>query len=268
MDREQQARTFGVSTRFLGMALLLTLSICAAVRANAKENPMDKEDVKRGNDKFQQSCAICHGTGARGGSGSSLVDSSLVRHDVNGNLIAPVVQEGRPDKGMPAFPTLTAPQVSDIAAFLHARIVVTSSTESHGPVGGYQLKRLLTGNIEAGKQFFNGEGKCATCHSPQKDLAGIAGKYSPVELESRFLYPPVDLRTATISLPSNKKVSGRLVHLDGFYVAIVDDAGWYRPASAHVKVEVKDPLNGHLELLGKYKDKDIHDVFSYLETLK
>ena len=203
---------------------------------------MDKEDVKRGNDKFQQSCAICHGTGARGGSGSSLVDSSLVRHDVNGNLIAPVVQEGRPDKGMPAFPTLTAPQLSDIAAFLHARIVVTSSTESHGPVGGYQLKRLLTGNIEAGKQFFNGEGKCATCHSPQKDLAGIAGKYSPVELESRFLYPPVDLRTATISLPSNKKVSGRLVHLDAFYVAIVDDAGWYRSWPTHtVKVEVKDP---------------------------
>ena len=267
MNREPQPRPHRPLTHSLCLTFLLALSLSAAARAQS--NPMDKEDVKRGNDTFQQSCAICHGTGARGGSGVSLVDSSLVRHDVNGNLIAPVVQEGRPDKGMPAFPTLTASQLSDIAAFLHARIVVTSSVESHGPVGGYQLKRLLTGNIEAGKQFFNGEGKCATCHSPQKDLAGIANKYSPVELESRFLYPPVDLRTATISLPSNKRVSGRLVHLDAFYVAIVDEAGWYRSWPTHaVKVEVEDPLSGHLELLSKYKDKDIHDVFSYLETLK
>lgn len=248
-----------------GLAFLLTLSCCA----HAQSNPMEQENVKRGNDKYQQSCAICHGTDARGGSGSSLIDSSLVRHDVDGNLIGPVVLEGRPDKGMPAYPTLTPGQISDITAFLHARIEVTNSVESSGPVGGYQLKRLLTGNVEAGKRFFNGKGKCATCHSPQGDLAGIAGKYSPVELESRILYPPVDLRTATISLPSNKTITGKLVHLDAFYVAIIDGAGWYRSwPLGNVKVEVKDPLSVHLELLRTYKNKDIHDVFSYLETLK
>ncbi|GGA54932.1 hypothetical protein GCM10011507_02740 [Edaphobacter acidisoli] len=230
---------------------------------------MDKEDAKRGNDKYQQSCAICHGTDARGGSGSSLIDSSLVRHDVDGNLIGPVIMEGRTSKGMPAYPTFTQGQISDIAAFLHARIEVTNSVESSGPVGGYQLKKLLTGNVEAGKRYFNGEGGCARCHSPQKDLAGIASKYSPVELESRFLYPPVDLRTATITLPSNKTITGRLVHLDAFYVAIIAGTGWYRSWPLNtVKVEVKDPLDGHMELLHKYTNKDIHDVFSYLETLK
>jgi cytochrome c oxidase cbb3-type subunit 3 len=35
-----------------------------------------------------------------------------------------------------------------------------------------------------------------------------------------------------------------------------------------VKVQVEDPLRGHRELLEQYKEKDIHDVFAYLETLQ
>jgi cytochrome c oxidase cbb3-type subunit 3 len=120
-----------------------------------------------------------------------------------------------------------------------------------------------------GKQYFNGAGKCATCHSPTGDLAGIAKKYSPSELEARFLYPPDDHVTATVSLPSGKKVHGKLLHLDAFYVAILDQDGWYRSwPLQQAKVQVEDPLAGHLELLGKYTDKDIHDVFAYLETLQ
>lgn len=265
MYRERRAQSFGPLIYSLCLMFLLSLPLVSRAQAN----PMQNENVVRGNDKYQQLCAICHGTDARGGSGSGLVDSSLVRHDVDGNLLAPVIQEGRPDKGMPAYPTLSSSQISDIVAFLHARVEVTNSVESSGPVGGYQLKRLLTGDIEAGKQFFNGKGGCAACHSPAKDLAGIAGKYSPVELESRFLYPPDDLRTATVSLPNGEKMTGKLLHLDAFYVSIADKAGWYHswPIGA-VRVEVNDPLKGHLELLGKYKDKDIHDVFAYLETLK
>ena len=173
MHHERKAQSFRPFIHPLYLVLVLFLS----VGARAQSDPMQNENVKRGNDKFQQSCAICHGTDARGGSGSSLVDSSLVRHDVNGNLLAPVIQEGRPDKGMPAYPTLSQSQIADIVAFLHARVEVTNSVESSGPVGGYQLKRLLTGNVEAGKRYFNGAGKCSTCHSPMKDLAGIAGKY-------------------------------------------------------------------------------------------
>ena len=230
---------------------------------------MKSPNVQRGQAQFQKSCAVCHGTEAMGGVGPNLVQSSLVRHDEDGNLIAPVIQEGRVDKGMPAFPMMSSADVSDIVAFLHARIQVASLASSNGLVGDYSLQQLLTGNAEAGKQYFNGAGKCATCHSPTGDLAGIAKKYSPAELEARFLYPPDDRVTATVSLPSGKKVHGKLLHLDAFYVAILDQDGWYRSwPLQQVKVQVKDPLAGHLDLLGKYTDKDIHDVFAYLETLQ
>jgi len=33
-------------------------------------------------------------------------------------------------------------------------------------------------------------------------------------------------------------------------------------------VEVHDPLDKHRELLYKYTDTDIHNLFTYLETLK
>jgi cytochrome c oxidase cbb3-type subunit III len=245
------------------------LFLACALHLSAEPDPMKNPNVQRGRAQFQKSCAVCHGVDAMGGVGPNLLQSSLVRHDDNGNLIAPVIQDGRPDKGMPAFPVMSAADVSDIVAFLHARIEVASVTSSDGLAGGYSLRQLLTGNPVAGKKYFNGAGRCATCHSPTGDLAGIAKKYPPSDLEARFLYPPDENVTATVSLASGKKFHGKLLHLDAFYVAILDQDGWYRswPLS-QAKVQVEDPLAGHLELLSKYSDKDIHDVFAYLETLK
>lgn len=240
-----------------------------AVRAPAQSDLMKHENVQRGHADFKQSCAICHGTDALGGVGPNLVQSSQVRHDENGNLIAPIIQDGRPDKGMPAFPLMDSAEISDIVAFLHARVAVASVVSSEGLAGGYSLQQLLTGNSEQGKQYFYGAGQCATCHSPTGDLAGIAKKYSPADLESRFLYPPDDSVTATVALQSGKQLHGKLLHLDAFYVAILDRDGWYRSwPLQQVKVQVHDPLAEHLRLLSKYTDKDIHDVFAYLETLK
>lgn len=229
---------------------------------------MTAPNVQQGKAKFQQSCAVCHGVGAIGGVGPDLLESSLVRHDVNGNLIGKVIQDGRPDKGMPPFPLMTDADISDIAAYLHARIFVTDSLRGE-PVGGYSLKSLLTGNAEAGKRYFYGAGKCSTCHSPTGDLAGIAKKYSPEELEARFLSPPDDDRTATVSLQSGQQMTGKLLHLDAFYVSIFDSDGNYHSwPLQQVKVKVTDPLAAHWELLHTYTDKEIHNVFAYLETLK
>lgn len=264
--RHQRALTY------MAVVFGLCLAPCSVLPLSAgpKPNPMENADVKRGAGLFQQSCASCHGEAARGGMGPSLIDSSLVRHDVNGDLITKVLQNGRPDNGMPAFPALTNIQIMEIVAFLHARIQVTNSVESSGPAGGYSVTRLMTGSAQAGKQYFNGKGHCSSCHSSTGDLAGIATKYSPVDLELLFLYPQVDNVTATvISLRSGQAVKGKLLHLDAFYVAIVDSDGSYRswPIDA-VKVEVNDPLKAHRELLDKYENKDIHDIFAYLETFK
>jgi cytochrome c oxidase cbb3-type subunit 3 len=239
-------------------------------RVATKVDPTKKENVQRGISQFKQSCSMCHGSEAKGATGPNLIESSLVRHDENGNLIGEVIREGRLPKGMPAFPDLNAGQVADIVSFLHAAIEVADNRNSGGPARGYPLKRLLTGDVGAGKQFFDGDGGCSKCHSVSGDLKGVAKRYSGLELEGQMLYPTVKSGTAVVSLASGEKVKGQLLHLDPFYVALLDSGGNYRswPLKTGVKVDVDDPLREHRELLERYKDKEIHDVFAYLETLQ
>jgi cytochrome c oxidase cbb3-type subunit 3 len=233
------------------------------------KNPLEQENAKRGAAVFQQSCAFCHGKNADGGSEApNLIRSLLVRHDKNGDLIGPVIEEGRPDRGMPAI-RLPANQSADVVAYLHALLSLSDSAGDSGPSSNYSLKLLLTGNAEQGKDFFNGKGGCAGCHSPQGDLAHISAKYPPINLQARFLYPVGTSSAATVTLPSGTVVTGNLVHLDAFSVSVVDSDGWYHswPVSK-VKVTVRDPLEKHHELIHQYSNADLHNVFAYLETLK
>jgi cytochrome c oxidase cbb3-type subunit 3 len=257
------------ASRTVAFLLCFGFILSSPVFAAEKPDPATQESVQKGNALFQQSCAVCHGVGATGGAGPNLLDSAIVRRpNYYGGEAALVIQGGRVDRGMPAFPSMTDADVADILAFLQerARVFDSESSESNRATS---LKRLLTGDATAGKQYFYGQGRCSTCHSPTGDLSGIANKYRPENLQTRFLYPPDDHVTATVSFPFGKTIKGKLLHLDAFYVAILDENGGYHswPLRA-VKVQVDDPLSGHLELLSKYKDKDIHNVFAYLETLK
>jgi cytochrome c oxidase cbb3-type subunit 3 len=237
--------------------------------AQAARNALASETAQRGRAEFQKSCSFCHGKDATGGAeGPNLMRSSVVRHDNAGDLIGKVIREGRPAAGMPPIP-LNPQQISDIVAYLHAAVAVSDRTSAGRPSHDYSLKRLLTGSAQAGRQYFNGEGGCAQCHSPTGDLAGIARKYTPVELQARFLYPTGKPETAVVKLASGAIVKGKLIHLDAFYVAIEDSEGWYHSwPRKEASVEVHNPIAAHTELLSKYTNKDVHDLFAYLETLK
>jgi len=220
----------------------------------------------RGQKEFAQSCGFCHGEDATGARAPDLVRSPLVARDLGGDLIGPVIRGGRPDKGMPALP-LPDNTIQDIVAYLHMRVGQAARSSHVG--GDYPLERLLTGNAESGRAYFNGAGKCASCHSPTEDLAGIAKRYAPLYLEERILAPRPRPATVTVTTPSGEQVSGRLDHLDDFSVSLRDAAGWYHSwPRDRVKVSVHDPLQAHRDMLTKYTDADIHNLFAYLETLK
>jgi cytochrome c oxidase cbb3-type subunit III len=250
----------------LGAAAVFLAASASACGFAADAQASSPELIERGGRQYQQSCAFCHGPDATGARGPDLVRSKLVAHDVNGNLIGDVIRSGRPDKGMPALP-LSDDQIKAIAAFLHDRF--RAGLESGDIPKNYALSKLLTGSAQAGRTYFEGAGGCKACHSPTGDLKGIAGKLNPLELEARMLYPGEAKNTATVLLPSGEHVQGNLVRLDDFSVGIRDSSGWYHSYSRdNVKVRVNDPLEAHRVLLRKITQKDFHDLFAYLETLK
>ena len=65
-------------------------------------------------------------------------------------------------------------------------------------------------------------------------------------------------------------VSGVLVRQDDFTVALRDASGEYRSFARGpgVEVIVRDPLAAHYELLDRYTDADMHNMTTYLSTLK
>jgi len=237
----------------------------------------DPAAIDRGKAIYGVQCAFCHGSDARGGEGGpNLLRSGLVLNDQKGELIAPVVQNGRIDAGMPKFP-LTNAQIEDIAAFVHSF-----------RVGGYDISRnrpptILVGDAKAGQSYF--QQKCASCHSVTGDLKGIGLKFEdPKQLQNYFLIPgggrggfgggaPSNIppTTVTVTSASGQKLEGRLNRIDDFIVIFTQADGTQRSVRRDgdtPKIEIHDPLKPHKDLLPMYTDKNIHDLTAYLVTVK
>lgn len=234
-----------------------------------QQPPEDTAAVDRGRALFKSSCGFCHGEDATGSRAPDLLRSGVVLHDDNGNLLGPTIRNGRPDTGMPSFATMKDDEIGAIVAFLHHQ--ANGALHSNGVRRDYPLAKLLTGNAEAGKAYFDGAGGCSGCHSTTGDFAHIAKKYSPIDLQQRMVYPSgkTAVKTAVVTTKDGKGYQGKIVQQDEFNVSLICDDGWYRSFSVdEVQVQVKDPLEVHRELIQKYTDADLHNLFAYLETLK
>lgn len=259
----------------------------AAARGQARpqaypDRPKAPQDVlDRGKATYGVSCAFCHGSDAAGGEvGPNLLRSSVVLQDASGELIAPIVHGSRIDKGMPRV-ELTDAQVADVASWLHSLKVASRTDPNENNID------IVRGNAKAGEAYF--QKTCASCHSVTGDLKGFAAKMpNPKTLQQTWLLPgggggrggaaPTQLpglhvppATVTVTLPTGQKFDGVMTRIDDFFVGMTQTDGTTRGFSRmgdSPKVEIHDPLKPHRDLLGKYTDKDIHDLTAYLVTLK
>jgi mono/diheme cytochrome c family protein len=247
---------------------------------------VDGEAAERGKATYIAECITCHGPKGRGGAdslppkqkGSDLVRSLVVLKDRYGATIGEFLKKGHPMQSGKLSSSLSGPQIIDLAHFLHLKV---NDTLRSGPYSA--PINVLTGNKKDGETFFNGAGGCNKCHSVTGDLAGIGNKYDPVMLQQKTMFPRTfgfGNRQARVATPKpttvsvtpagGKTVTGTLVHLDDFNVALRDASGeyysWKRNAS--LKVVKNDPYQAHADLLDKYTDKNMHDIVAYLESIK
>jgi cytochrome c oxidase cbb3-type subunit 3 len=258
----------------------------------AQQRPLaDPAVIERGSGLYGVYCRACHGVDLRGGDigGPNLLRSQLALNDQDGELIGPLITEGRQTPGMPAMPPLALPpdDTRAIAAYIHS---VQASMRGQGsPPGGPPVQlNVLVGDAAAGQAYFSAN--CSTCHSPTGDLQGIASRVTDsVQLQNLWVggggrggrggrgrggpAGPLDRRqvTVAVTLASGQRVEGRLDRIDDFMVLLTTAEGVQRSFSRTgdvPNVEVRDPLEAHRRLLAVYTDRDIHDVTAYLVTLQ
>ena len=249
-----------------------------------EETQFDAEAVQRGQELLVARCGFCHGSNARGGAtGPDLTRSPMVQEDENGKQLGEFLKVGRPERNMPKF-ELTPQEVTDLATFLH------SSIYQIGNRGDYKILDILTGDAKAGEAFFQGAGRCASCHSATGDLQGVGAKYEPATLQERMLMPRARRRRgppgerptppwtepnavkATVTIPPAVSFTGVLVRLTDFDVTIYDPEtkqmrSWLRKDDLP-KVVLMDPLQAHMDMLRKWTDDDMRNVTAFLAGLK
>src|SRR3954454_7274732 len=91
--------------------------------------PGDPALIARGQAIFGANCRLCHGADLRGVDmgGVNLLRSQLILNDQKGELILPVVHNGRQNPGMPPMPPFPLPpdDVKAIAEYIHS-VLATS----------------------------------------------------------------------------------------------------------------------------------------------
>ena len=158
-------------------ALALTL-LCAAATSlfaqggRAQAPPPDPVVVQRGRNAYTANCASCHGTDARGGRGPDLAHSLVIVGDPTGKALGTYARVGNVANGMPPI-SLTDAEFSDITVFVLAE---AQTQMGRRPA---DAAAVLVGDQKSGEAFFNGEGKCGSCHSVAGNLKGVGLKYSP-----------------------------------------------------------------------------------------
>ena len=250
------------------MRRLIALALGSFCNLWGQAGPYERQEVDnaaaaKGRQIYTQFCINCHGALAKGTEqGPDLIRSPLVLRDRLGDQLGPALKKLANHKS-----DLTQPQVRDLTHFLKGQVEATA--KNRNPV---TPPNVLTGNLEAGRAYFNGTGKCNMCHSATGDLAGVGLKYNPVDLQQRFLFPrrsrPLQV---TVQTSVDQSFTGTLERIDDFSVALRDASGQYRswPRNVrNVKVFLNDSLTAHTEMLDVYTDQDIHNVVRYLESLK
>ena len=211
-----------VSAILLSAALLLG----PAVWAQAPPAAPAAADVRQ---TYLKLCAGCHGEDARGTQqGPGFAGNPWVRRRSMQNL-RNVILKGIPAAGMPGFNDLPASTVDALAALVAS--FNASAAEAKVP-----------GDRTAGKEFFFGQGKCASCHMVSgegaaigPDLSNVARDMTVDQLSEALLNPGARIAPGyalvTLQLRDGTTLRGFARSRTRFDIVLQDLEGRFHPLS-------------------------------------
>jgi hypothetical protein len=298
----------GVAQQFsLGLAAALCAAVgiagqspatAPAGQAPAARPPIGRPVVDmaahdRGRALWATHCIECQGAPARGSdTGPNIIRTKTANFDRSapqaGSVLGPFLKAGHPTQSKKPSASFTDEEIASLANFLRQRI---NDTMRGSPV--FVEGDIVIGDAKAGEAYFNGAGGCAKCHTAsERSLAGVATRIpAPVDLQQRLLFPGGAGRgrgrprggqpaagaapdrnavTVSIAVGPGAPLSGTLVEESDFYVTLREADGTVRTVrrGPGAKITKTNPLQGHIDLLDRITDAQLHDVVAYLETLK
>jgi PQQ-dependent dehydrogenase (methanol/ethanol family) len=182
-------------------------------------------DVK---DIYAKLCAGCHGADAHGTQqGPGLAGNSWVRRRSIQNL-RNVIRNGIPTAGMPPFdlPAGTLDALATLVASLNS-----SAAESAVP-----------GDRAAGRAFFFGNGRCASCHMVYgegtpigPDLSNVGREMTVDQIREALLQPDAQITAGydlvTVNLRNGQALRGFIRSRTNFNLQLQDLKGVFHPLS-------------------------------------
>jgi mono/diheme cytochrome c family protein len=247
--------------------------------------PVDMAAHDRGRAIWARECVDCHGTQARGAEkGPNIIRSRTVNFDRSsptpGAVLGPYLAAGHPTQSGRPGTGFSQDDVVALANFLRQRVNDTMRSSPLFTVGD-----ILIGDRAAGEAYFNGAGRCASCHNETRNTLkasastpGIGTRIpAPVDLQQRMLFPrrgrggsDANAISVTISPAAGAPLSGVLVEQSDFFVTLRLADGTVRAVrrTPETKVTLSDPLQAHIDLLDVLTDQQIHNLVAYLESLK
>jgi hypothetical protein len=248
---------------------------------------VDQAAHDRGRAIWARECVDCHGGQARGSdTGPNIIRTKTVNFDRSsptpGSVLGPFLKAGHPTQSGKPSASFTAEEIAGLANFVRQRV---NDTMRGSPV--FTVGDILVGDRAAGQKYFEGAGRCTSCHNDStRPLAGIGGRMpAPVDIQQRMLFPgsggagrgrgaaaPTGAAAiaVTITPATGPEISGVLVEQSDFFVTLRQADGTVRAVrrSPDTRIVLTNPLQAHIDLLDVITDTQIHDLVAYLESLK
>src|SRR5687767_6756743 len=212
---------------------------------------------------YETRCASCHGEDGRGTDmGPALAGTTSMRAR-SAQSLRTVIRNGVPAAGMPAF-DLPSDTIDALATMITSWNAVAA-------------KATVPGDAAAGRQFFVGNGQCASCHLAQgegaaigPDLSDIALTLTVTELRDALLNP--DARIApgyglvSVRLRNGGTLRGFARSRGSFDLAIQDLKGAFHTLSLDDVASVTEEKTSHMAAVKASAD-DLRDVIAYLSRM-
>lgn len=212
---------------FAGMMVCSFLIMFQGIAVYGQDKPNSGPDLNQGAQLFQSNCAYCHGADGSGGRGPAIATLPKVVAMSNQDLES-IVHKGEPDQGMPGFPDLGEQGTTAVVQYLRTLQGVTAN--------GAPAK--LTGDPDAGRQIFYGNGQCSTCHMIRgqggfmaRELTSYANNRTPSEIMRAIVNPDSQLeptsRVANVRTRDGKSLKGVVRAEDNLNIALQTEDGRY-----------------------------------------